>query len=199
VIDTLAKDLPEHNTSEKLAYFYCYRAEDLRRDPESILNAVIQQLVQIDDKSVLKLVVNIYTDRKKRGQKASRLTLQESQELLIKITDIYSQTTICLDALDEVDRDSRINLLKSLKLVMDNSKSLVKIFATSRNDLDILHQFSMFPKIDVQPDDHADDIDRFVQSEVKSAIDNAQLLDGIVNNTLQDKICDILRARSKGM
>jgi len=189
-------ELPEHSTTEKIAYFYCNRAEENRRDPESILNTLIQQLVQIDDKRVLKPVVDIYTDRENKGQKSSKLTLTESQEVLIKITDIYSQTTIFLDALDEVKREIRINLLEALRQVIEMSKNLVKIFATSRNDPDILNEFRTFPRIDVKPEDHARDIDMFIKSKVEH---NKQLLLGTASDELQCEICDVLGSRSKGM
>ncbi|KAF8534161.1 hypothetical protein BDD12DRAFT_896905 [Trichophaea hybrida] len=93
----------------------------------------------------------------------------------------------------------RIDLLKSLKLVIEKLKNLVTIFATSRNDLDILHQFGMFPRIDVQPDDNAKDIREFIQSNVAHAIDDAQLLQGHVSEDLRMEICDALGTRSKGI
>ncbi|KAF8535474.1 hypothetical protein BDD12DRAFT_752039, partial [Trichophaea hybrida] len=130
---------------------------------------------------------------------SSKLSLQETQELLIKITDIYPQTTICVDALDEIDPDIRLRLLKSLKYVIEKSKSLVKIFATARNDPDILSQFITFPRIDVQPDDHASDISNFINSTVEHAVADAKLLHGNESNKLQLEICDVLRTRSKGM
>jgi hypothetical protein len=182
-----------------MAYFYCNRAEENRRNPECILNTLIQQVIQIDDKQLLKPVVDIYRNREQKGQKSSSLTLQESQELLIKITDIYSQTTICLDALDEVQREIRSHLLKTLRLVIEKSKNLVKIFATSRNDPDILQQFSIFPRIDVQPEDHASDIHKFIKSKIEHAVTDKDLLFGTVDGDFQREICDVLGTRSKGM
>jgi uncharacterized protein YggL (DUF469 family) len=196
IIDTLTKELAGHITMEKIAYFYCNRAEENRRDPESILSTIIQQLVQIDGNRILKPAVDIYMDRKQQGQTTSKLSLTESQELLIKVTNIYSQTTICLDALDEVQPDIRISLLEALKLVIETSKNLVKIFATSRNDPDILDEFSKFPRIDVQPEDHASDINRFIKSKVEH---NKILLRGKASDELQREICNALGTRSRGM
>jgi hypothetical protein len=133
------------------------------------------------------------------GQTGARLTLRESQELLVKLTNIFPQTTICIDALDEVDSKTRLDLLKSLKQVIGESKNLVKIFATSRNDVDIFSQLEIFPKIDVQPDDNKDDISEFVTTRVESVINERQLLDGQVSLDFKKEICDVLRTRSKGM
>jgi hypothetical protein len=144
-------------------------------------------------------VVDIYKDREKTAQKSSRLTLNESQELLIRVADIYPRITICIDALDEVDRDIRVHLLKLLKSVIEKSENLVKIFATSRNDPDILNHFSMFPRIDVQPDDYGSDISNFIHSEVERVVADGQLLHGKVSDKLQLEICDVLGTRSIGM
>jgi hypothetical protein len=188
-------------TPQKLAYFYCNRAEENRRKPESILNTLIQQLAQtgLKNDELLKPVVENYEDRENKGQESSPLVLSESEKLLIKLTDLYPQTTICIDALDEVEKESRISLLKSLKNVIEGSKNLVKIFATTRMDPDILTQFEMFPRIELQPDDNVDDINRFVGKKVQSAIEDRLLLQGDVSHELKTKICDVLCERSKGM
>ena len=183
-----------------MAYFYCNRAEENRRKPESILNTLIQQLAQTESEGkLLKPVIDTYEAREEAGQKSSRLTLSESQELLVQLTDIYPQTTICIDALDEVESGIRVQLLRSLKHVVERSKNLVKIFATTRMDTDILLQFEMFPRIELQPDDNVGDINQFVEAELEKAIEEKQLLHGDVHRELKLEIYDALCTRSKGM
>ena len=127
-----------------MAYFYCNRAEGTRRDPETILSALIHQLVRTEsDKIPLKPVVDTYGMRTSEGQRTSKLSLLESRALLVELADVYEQTTICIDALDEVEPFTRKNLLQALKFVMENSKSLVKIFATTRMGVDIALQFEI--------------------------------------------------------
>jgi len=151
-------------------YFYCNRAEESRRDPESILRTLIQQLAQTpaEDK-LLTPVLHIYKDREKKGQLSSRLTLKECQDLLVQLIAVYPQTTICIDALDEVDHKLRFKLLEALTHVLKRSNTLVKIFATTRMDPDILLQFEMFPRIELEPNDNVDDIDRFVKEKVQGS------------------------------
>lgn len=198
VIDRLLVELGEDGTTNRLAYFYCNRAEENRRNPESILNALVQQLARTR-LGIVKSVVDLYNERKEKGQRTSPLTLRETQNLFITLTDIYPQTTICLDALDEVDREIRIKLLKSLKSVIDNSKSVVKIFATSRNDPDILRQFKTFPRIEVQPDDSCEDIRKFISTRMETVIADESLLFGDVGDELKSQIHDSLSTRSRGM
>ena len=136
------------------------------------MNTLIQQLAQTRTKSgknkLLKPVVDIYLDREEKGQVSSRLSFRESQELLVQLTDVYPQTTICIDALDEVETETRLRFLKALKNIIEQSKNLVKIFATTRMDIDILWQFEMFPRIELQPDDNIGDINLFVKRNYRA-------------------------------
>ena len=197
VIDSL------RSTPEKLAYFYCNRAEENRRDPGKVLATLIQQLAQPHSEEgtgtgLLTQVVNIYKERERKGQKSAQLSLAECQNLLVQLIDTYPQTTICIDAIDEVGNDTRIDLLKCLKHVIKTSKNVVKIFVTSRMDTDILKQFELFPRIELQPDDNVGDINELVQTKVQSMIDNRRLLHGKVSIELQEEITKVLCQRCKG-
>ena len=183
-----------------MAFFYCNRAEESRRDPESILRTLIQQLAQTpSEDDLLTPVLDVYKDREKKGQLSARLTLKECQDLLVQLIAVYPQTTICIDALDEVDHRVRLKLLEALKYVVERSTSLVKIFATTRMDTDILMQFERYPRIELESDDNVDDINRFVKEKVQGMIEQKQLLHGNVPNPLRDEICQVLCQRSKGM
>ena len=195
VIDSLS------SAPEKLAYFYCNRAEENRRQPVSILSTLVQQLAQTEpeEDGLLGPVVDVYRDREREGQRSSRLSLEESEELVIKLADMRLQTTICIDALDEVENKSRIHLLRALKNILGKSKNLVKIFATARMDPDILRQFEIFPRIELEPDDNIGDINGFVKTKLQSTIDDGLLLDGEVPDSLKAEISDVLCKRSRGM
>ena len=106
---------------------------------------------------------------------------------------------MCIDALDEIDHPIRIRLLEALKYIMEHSKSLVKVFATTRMDPDIVLQFEIFPTIVLQPDDNFEDIKHFVDTSVQKAIDDKLLLDDEVPLDLKNEICEVLHERSKGM
>jgi len=164
-----------------------------------ILRTLLQQLVQAQSNELFKPVIEVYKDWCNKGQQSSPLTLKECLDILVELTDIYPQTTICIDALDEIDHAIRIRLLEALKHVMEHSKSLVKVFATTRMDPDIALQFEIFPKIVLQSDDNFDDIKHFVDTSVQKAIDDKLLLYGDVSLDLKDEICEVQHERSKGM
>ena len=179
-------------------YFYCNRAEESRRDPESILRTLIQQLAQTpSEDKLLTPVLDVYKKREQKGQLSSRLTLKGCQDLLAQLITVHPQTTICIDALDEVDPKLRLELLEALRHVVGRSKTLVKIFATTRMNIDILVQFEMFPRIELESDDNVDDINRFVKAKVQGIIERKQLILGNVPNALKDEICQVLWERSR--
>ena len=200
IASTVIDSLSSGPAPEKLAYFYCNRAEENRRQPVSILNTLVQQLAQTgSENKLLKPAVDIYLDRKKKGQGSSHLSLRESEELLVKLTGIYPRTTICIDALDEVETKNRIQLLRALKNIIEKSKTVVNIFATTRMDPDILQQFVMFPRIELGPDDNIGDINHYVKTKIQSTMDDGLLLEGNVSDKLKIEICDVLCKRSRGM
>jgi len=188
-----------NSTPGGFAYFYCNRADENRRNLEEILNAFAQQLAQTSGKNkLLKPVIDIHKRWQKEGQKASRLSLPESQEL-VQLIDIHPQTNICIDALDKVDPTMRFKLLNALKDVVKRSTSLVKFFTTARMDTDILINLESFPRVELQPDNNVSDTNQFVESSIQSAIDDGRLLHGDVPSDLKLEICNVLRYRSKGM
>ena len=65
-------------------------------------------------------------------------------------------------------------------------------------DLDILQQFVVFPRIELEPDDIGD-INHYVKTKLQSIIDDGLLLEGVVPGKLKPEICDALCKRSEGM
>jgi len=138
-----------------LTYFCCDRAA-------SILRTLIQQLAQTaSEDEFITPVLDIYTG----------LTLKERQDLLVQPTAVYPQMTICIDALGEVDHKLQLESLEVLAHVAERSNTLATIFATTRMDTDILVQFEMFPRTELEPDGNVDDINRFVKEKVQSTIE----------------------------
>ncbi|KAI5814913.1 hypothetical protein BZA77DRAFT_317793 [Pyronema omphalodes] len=183
------------------AYFYCDRAERRRREPEIIMNAIVQQLLQSNsnENTLPKSILDIYEERVKNRQLSSQLSLPESQALLLHITSVYPRTIICIDALDEVATEKRYELLKSLNHVVRKSINVVKLFATTRIDPKIVAQFQIFPLIVLEPEDNTDDIKVFVENRVKRAIDDRKLLKGEVSSRLKLQICEVITGLCQGM
>lgn len=84
-----------------------------------------------------------YEARKKKAEDCStikRLTVEGYTRLLIELTKDHP-ATIILDALDECEEITRYKLLEALDSIISSSTNVVKIFVSSRDDIDIVSIF----------------------------------------------------------
>jgi hypothetical protein len=180
---------------EQVLYFYCDRNEDQRRDPTKILQAMVKQLAM----ALPEEIVAEYEERKKEGFSAGALRFQECQTILLSLLGKNSQTTIVIDALDETDPHKRGDLLEALKVIMGSAASLVKVFISSRNDIDIALVLEGLPNIWIDSTDNQGDIERFIRREITGSIERKKILHGAVKGELQELIISTLQAKANGM
>src|SRR6266516_2352350 len=104
VIDTIKEQSGGNNVA--LAYFYCKRNnEPDRQDPDAILRAIVKQLGCLRIGLPLQsAIVEEYNSRELDGFSKGLLQLSTSRDIILKLTNVYPQTTIVLDALDECDK-----------------------------------------------------------------------------------------------
>jgi hypothetical protein len=183
-----------------VVYFYCKRDEPDRQDPTKIMQSLVRQLsVQLPEHGVPKPVTDEYEKREKNAFSSRYLRFEECQTLIVSLLDIYPQTTIVIDALDEIDRESRKPFLESLNTIAQASKNLVKIFVSSRDDDDIILELEAVPNLYIDAADNAGDIERFIHREINTSIDRRILLRGKVDDQLKRKIISILVEKADGM
>lgn len=183
---------------EPVVYFYCNRNESQRRDPTVLMQAIVKQLSLVFS-GLPKPVVAEYDTRVKHGLAAGSLSFQESCDLVAALLDIYPQTTIIIDALDESDPDERWRLLEALKTIIHSSSNLVKIFVSSRDDTDIKLELGQVPNLYINARESSGDIARFARREVTQAIAKRRLLRGNVTNELKEQIIATIAEGAKGM
>jgi len=183
-----------------VVYFYCKRDEPDRQDPTKIVQSLVKQLsLQLPGYGMPKPVADEYEKREKKGFSSRHLSFQECQKLIVSLLDIYPQTIIVIDALDEIDRKSRKPFLVALNTIAQASKNLVKIFVSSRDDDDIILQLEAVPNLYVDAADNAGDIERFILREINSSIDRRILLRGEVDGQLKRQIISALVEKADGM
>lgn len=129
------------------AFFYCARstAEPARAKPVEILCALLRQLCSSKpDQSIDEPVVREYEARKKKADEdcsaIKRLTVEDCTKLIIELTKNHS-ATIILDALDESEEHKRHEILEAFENIISSSENVVKIFVSSRDDIDIVSTF----------------------------------------------------------
>ena len=144
VVDDLTKSFAQQSNDEVLAYFYCDRNQPNRQDPALIMSSFVRQLSRVKSSNTIQHpIFQKYEKEQENGFALRGLKIEESFNLLLQLIESYPQTTLVVDALDECNKETRASFMEKLNtLVSGKSSNLVKIFISSRPDLDIKHRFS---------------------------------------------------------
>jgi hypothetical protein len=165
--------------SPQPVYFYCSRnpTEAARSDPQAILASLARQLSSVQPgKPLLQPSIDIYNKEEDEGFVSGQPQLDQILKLIMQLIELYPQTTIILDALDECNHVTRLDLLRALEHLLQHSCSLVKIFVSSRNDQDIVMHLNGYLNLEINSHRNKYDIARFVNSEVERLVENGRLL-----------------------
>ena len=168
----------EAGQSSLPVYFYCTRsaAEPERSNPDAVLASILRQLSCVKpDAPLLGPVIERYK-RQGEGFKSKGLDLDDCRDLIIRLIEDYSMTTIVVDALDECDPLTRQSLLDAFEHILKESAGLVKIFVSSRNDQDIVCTLRDYPNMNISSDKNAADIESYVKTETMRLVKKGQLL-----------------------
>jgi hypothetical protein len=196
-----AMEASRNGQSPPPAYFYCSRntAEPARSRPEGIIRSLVRQLSSLQPGSPIRRpAMAIYRKREAEGFASGSLRMDESRDLLIQLVKDYSVTTIIIDAVDECDPSTRADLLDTLEAVL--REALVKIFISSRNDMDITYRLEKYPKLELTSGRNGDDIEAFVKTETKRLVSRGRLLRySSARLELTQQIFDQVTKRADGM
>lgn len=142
-------------------------------------------------------MVTEYDKRVERG--LGVLGFQECIHLVVPIVDIHPQTTIVIDALDESDPDERGKLIETLTTMVRSSVTLVKIFISSRDDIDIKLEFAGLPNVYINVEDNLADITRFIRREVTQSIEKSRFLRRNITDEFREEIISTIQNGANGM
>ncbi|KAJ5370546.1 uncharacterized protein N7496_006638 [Penicillium cataractarum] len=201
VVDDLIAQGEKVSSPAPIAYFYCARnqMEPERADPEHILCSIARQLVcKSVDYPIHHSALNKHKEYVQDSPQPLKLSIDDAIELILAVLD-ETPATIVIDALDEADATRRHELLDGLETIIQKSINVVKIFVSSRDEVDIVWRLEHSPNLYVHAADNSDDIERFVMTEVDLAIRSRRLLGGQVSDLLQDLIITRLANEAHGM
>ena len=190
------------NRNPNPVYFYCARnvAEPERAKADAILRSLVRQLsCQKPGRAILEPVRTAYKEREQSAFAAGPLTVEESTDLIIRLSKLWGLTTIVLDALDECDQTLRDDLLEALTKIVQNSDGLVKILISSRDERDIACHLAACLNLEIKATKNQADISAFVDSEVDKMIRGKKFLLGKVPEDLRQETKNILCEKAQGM
>ena len=104
--------------SPQPVHFYCSRnpTEPARSDPQAILASLARQLSSAKPGNpLLQPSIDMYDEEEAEGFVSGPPRLDQSLKLIMQLIELYPQTTIILDALDECDPATRLDLLRALE------------------------------------------------------------------------------------
>lgn len=210
VIETLQENLEDPETGQevrRLAIFYCSndkaktgREETFSRaDPKEALRSIVSQLsTRKNDRYVAPIVGEKFEASGPGSDNQRPLDYIDCVEILVEISKLLP-ITIVLDAFDECDQDISSELIKHLKDVIARSPDRVKIFISTRSFPAIENDLKTDPSIGVTPERNKDDVREFIETTLDNRIRDKQLLDGVVETDLREKIRDTLTSRAQNM
>jgi hypothetical protein len=169
--------------------------------PDEILRCILEQLSSSEvSEPIREPVARKYAEKKKeaKGRNPEKLMLDEAVDVILALLET-NPATIVIDALDECDPNSRRELLDALDTIIHESASLVKVFASSRDDGDIVCELANSPNVFIQASDNKVDIERFVRTQVAEAIKKRRLIKGNVSEQLKGQIIRTLIDGAQGM
>ena len=126
--------------------------------------------------------------------------MRETVEMTLLILRERQITYLIIDALDECERSVRSDLIEALERMLSETPNLLKIFASSRDDQDIVVTMNHYPNVQIHAVDNQDDIEYFVNHEVDRLVERKRLLPTQkMPPHLCEKIKKTLREGARGM
>ena len=201
VVDSFFHESFGQASPAPIAYFYCTRnaAEAERSNPEEILRSILRQLTVSHEPSptVHERVLQEFERRqavaKVDGFEVTKLQAAECTRLILDTT-AANPATIVVDAVDEIQPNSRHTLLSALAQIVQDSSNVVKIFITSRDDSNIYALLPHAVALRIQHGLTRKDMNDFVHREILAAIQNQRMLNGMVSEKLKQDLLSALVA-----
>jgi Cdc6-like AAA superfamily ATPase len=192
--------ISEAKKSNHVAYFYADRnpVEPERSECDQILRSLLRQLAcPSHGGPILAPVLSKYKDALEDLEEISDVIwpFDDAVEALIALCNLYPAVVFIIDASDEVNPMNRLVLLDGLLRIMEESDTLVKIFISSRENMDVFERLESKPNVRIGAKDNAEDIAKFVQRQLKVA----NLLQGKLPASLKQKIPEVLIEGAQGM
>lgn len=185
---------------ECLAFFYCSRNHGEKTTSIEVLRSLIAQLAKSDDSLSISPLVK--TEYEKRENKP--LGLNECSSLLARLVNGHQQTAFIIDALDECDDAATLLLhLKHFWELISEAQNSVRLFFSSRNQVEVRDQFPDCKKLGLETCIHprSEDMKVYIETQVREREKlrlGPRLLKGKCAE-LENRLIGVLTEHSQGM
>jgi hypothetical protein len=184
------------------AYFYCARdpSEPDCGSGEKIIPSLLRQLATVGPDTAVAGPVRQHVEKIQREKFPDRdWTAEECSLLITKLMDTYPVVTMVIDALDECELIERATLLDFIAGMIKDSAKLVKVFITSRDDLDIVASMIDSSDLKIRADLNAPDIGCFIDEKMAELEKYRTRLYGSMSSFLRETVSSTLKSGAHGM
>jgi hypothetical protein len=182
-----------------LAYLYCSGVGGLGEATTvvSAENSLIRQLSEVTgENKLVEPVADLYGRLSRDRREAAKLASEERRMLLSEIFKVGRDTRIIIDALDECGK--WWDLLRTLKIAADSHPRNLKLFVTSRFDVDVMDYFPQGVSKVLVEHLTRDDMEEFIRAEVFAKEQHGRLLNG-AHPKIEEDLVEVLLDKSQGM
>ncbi len=205
VIDDIEQSYEEEKTRHfafpnpnpnRMAYYYCDKANNAAEidDALTILRSLLRQLSTLGGYPLMRLIV----ERFESIHEQRHVSMQECKDLLVALCDIYLETTLILDGIDECKYEVRESLLESMQEITTRTRGTLKLFISSRFEGDIeLALKEVDCRIRLEAANNKGDITLFVGEQVANSIGRG--LPRTLTTGQQEAVTRVLISKADGM
>ena len=198
VVDQL---LHQRQDKSSIVYYYCSntKSEPDRASPDAILRSILFQVAVNRNTGVIDPVIISECEKLDNGGPNSVRLGAASCLRLLQQLQMDKTTIIALDAVDELAKPDRAELIQALERLVEDSQGIIKVIITSRNDIQIRKLLPIALTIEVSPHLNSKDIEEFVDKKLASVVRSRTLLLGNVSEILLGRIREFLLAGAQEM
>ncbi|KAN0120216.1 hypothetical protein V8E51_002424 [Hyaloscypha variabilis] len=187
-------ELIKSGENPSVGFFYCRATGEVPNNPTAIFRSLVAQLAStIDGDDVYPVIRDWYQREAKHYVTGSRLTISQCEDLLVKLMTLRGKTLIVIDGIDECS--APMELLRSLHGVWKNFSKL-KVFLTSRLDVEVSSIFHRIPIVQSEVSKTSDDIREYITQELNRKDRRNKK---VITDELAERMTNILTKRAQGM
>jgi hypothetical protein len=181
------------NWREVIACLYCDYRDREKQNPANMIGSLVKQLVMV----MPKIPHEVHREFLRSRRLDKRLEPGNASKMLLLILQSFDQAYICVDALDECEREHRRCFLEHLSLLLQNQNSTrICVFLTGRPqvEIDVNECLDIELPVTVQVEANRDDIMKYLLYRINKDHDRKAM-----NENLRDDIVNTIANGSGGM
>lgn len=194
VLESLTEITARSTGTTGISFAYCnYSLPSSQQNPSTFIATFIKQLSRCCPR-IPEPLEKLFNTHNKDARNPSHLELRQ---LFLEVAAAFEKVYVVVDALDEFDPRQRESFLLFLCEIIKFSGGCIKVFITSRKEIDIERAFTDVPTIALESTRSKEDIEEYVEGELERRIEERILK--LKDLSLKDGIYSALVEKADGM